>query len=66
MLLVLTRDVTMNECRWLLRDYRKGEKLERFTGATYGCISPDGIACREPSREEFFEIPRNAIKSEEQ
>lgn len=62
--LELTRDVTMKECLWLDRDFRKGEKLERYTGPTYGVIG-DGVACRVPGREIFFEFPRDALKTTE-
>jgi hypothetical protein len=35
----------------------------RFRGATYGCISPAGIACSRfgPLTNPFFEVPRDAI-----
>lgn len=61
--LILKRDVTRNECDWLDRDYRKGEIVWRFTGCTYGCISPTGRAVRAKPRkdEPFFELPIDSV-----
>ncbi len=41
-----------------------GEIVYEFTGATYGCISPDGLACsREDGVGPFFEIARTNLRS---
>lgn len=59
---VLTRDVPVSECPWLDRDMKAGETVFDFTGCTYGCVGPDGIACSErPGEHPFFEIPRSAL-----
>lgn len=58
----LTRDVTIEECHWLDRDFKEGEFVYEYTYHTYGCISPDGIACSEIEKETpFFELPKNSI-----
>ena len=59
----LTRDVTKKECSWLDRNYKKGEILFEYDGYTYGCISPNGIACSDKDQETpFYEIPKNALE----
>lgn len=56
------RDVTVEECGWLSRDYKSGEEVYEFTGVTYGCISPAGVAVSEFDGENpFYEIPLDAI-----
>ncbi|WP_188051104.1 hypothetical protein [Flavobacterium sp. GP15] len=61
---ILIRDVPQSECKWLKRDYLKGEVLYLYEGATYNCITTRGL----PFSEEFdvtpfFELPRNAVAS---
>lgn len=59
----LTRDVTKKECPWLDRDYKKGEELFEYAGHTYGCISPNGIACSDKDQESpFYEIPKDSLE----
>ena len=61
--LVLTREVTPKECFWLSHAYSKGEEVFEYTSRTYGCISPNGIACSEKDDETpFFELPKDSIK----
>lgn len=62
MKLQLIRDVTQSECHWLSRDFKKGEVLYEYTGCTYGCITPDGIACSLDGEIPFFELPESALK----
>ena len=58
----LIRDVLQSECSWLARDYTKGEELFQYYGATYGCITPDGVAVTEqPDQTPFFEMPLDAF-----
>lgn len=59
----LSRKVTRQECDWLMRDFKKGELVYEFTGATYGCISFTGVACTldETGGGEFFELPSDAL-----
>ena len=38
-----------------------GDVVQRFTGVTYGCISPDGVACVRNHEGPFFEVPKWAI-----
>jgi hypothetical protein len=59
---ILNRDVTQDECPWLDKDFKKGEKVYSYGGATYGCISNDGTACCLIEGEDpFFELPENAL-----
>ena len=61
--MTLKRDVTVNECGWLDRDFVEGETVYTFSGVTYGCIGPDGIACSlDPDFGPFFELPRSALE----
>lgn len=60
--LKLIRDVTAKECPWLGRDFLTGETVYKFTGHTYGCIGPNGIAVSgEPGETPFFELPRASV-----
>jgi hypothetical protein len=63
-MLKLTRTVTPDECSWLDRTYFKNEVVYKFGGCTYGCISPNGIACSEDGETPFFELPINAVKEQ--
>jgi hypothetical protein len=59
----LTRDVSRTECHWLERDYKKGEKVFKYSGHCYGCISYNGMACSEKKDETpFFELPNDSLK----
>ncbi len=59
----LIRDVTRNECFWLGRDYKAGETVFEFKGATYGCVG-DGIACTDVKGEgPFNEFPVDALEA---
>lgn len=63
----ITRDLDQKECHWLDNPINKGTTVYSFHGATYGCISPSGIAISFISRDEvegnppFTEVPRNAV-----
>jgi hypothetical protein len=59
---ILTREVLISECKWLNRDFIKGEILYFYEGATYNCISKRGFPFSEKLNEApFFEIPQNAV-----
>ena len=59
---ILTRDVLQSECKWLKRDFIKGEIIYLFEGATYNCISRNGLPFTiELNTEPFFELPKNAV-----
>ncbi|CAM4161732.1 hypothetical protein FLAN108750_13465 [Flavobacterium antarcticum] len=59
---ILTRDVLISECKWLQRDFLKGEILYLYEGATYNCISKRGFPFTESLESSpFFEIPQNAV-----
>lgn len=62
--LELTRDVTKAECSWLNHDFVEGDRVFKFVGPTFGCISYDGIACAADSNDEgpFFELPADAVQ----
>ena len=63
MKLIVDRLVTVDECPWLDEDVQPGTTVFTFSGQTYGCIGPNGIAVSySPYEYPFFEIPRNAIK----
>jgi hypothetical protein len=61
--MTLTRDVTREECWWLLRDYAAGEELWTFTGHTYGAVDArNGVAMSErPGESPFFQFPSDAL-----
>ena len=61
--LTLIRNVTREECPWLPSDLAEGLRVERFTGHTYGCISPGGVAVIALGIEGFVEVPRDAVSS---
>lgn len=61
--LILTREVTPDECHWLDRPFKKGEVIHTFSGYTYGCIS-DGVACSLDGGTPFFELPADAVQPE--
>jgi len=59
---ILTRDVPITECKWLYRDFAKGEIVYLYNGATYNCISKMGLPFTITlDIEPFFEIPKNAV-----
>jgi len=62
MILILTRDVTVEECPWLERDFHEGELVFKYTGYTYGCCTYTGIACSLDGDTPFFELPNDAIE----
>tara|TARA_B110000879_G_C10989847_1_gene438825 strand:- start:231 stop:392 length:162 start_codon:yes stop_codon:yes gene_type:complete len=53
-MLELTRDITLEECDWLDTTFKKGDKVHRFTGSTYGCISYSGVDCSVDGKNPFF------------
>lgn len=58
-----TRLVTMEECPWLDDDVERGTVVYRYSGVTYGCIGPDGLAVTlEPDTTPFFELPLTALQ----
>ncbi len=59
---VLTRDITTHECPWLEETVLKDRVVEKYEGATYGCIGPGGMACCYHQNGPFFELPANALK----
>lgn len=60
--MVMTRDVSVEECPWLPEGIPSGTILDCYTGATYGCVSNSGRAMSEPGVEHpFFEVPRDAL-----
>lgn len=60
--MILIRDVTTQECSWLPRDLLAGEEVFEWHGATYGCITPNGIAISLVQGEHpFYEIPLDAV-----
>jgi hypothetical protein len=63
-LYILCRDVTVEECPWLPRDFAEGEVVFPYHGATYGVITPSGVAATLVRGETpFFEFPAAAVRS---
>lgn len=62
---ITTREITVEECPWLLSDIPANAILYACVKWTYGCISPGGVAMTLNSDGDypFFEVPRNAVKS---
>lgn len=61
-ILVLNRDVTVEECPWLDADLIAGTVVWSYDGYTYGCVRPSGIAVTAKAAETpFFEVPEDAI-----
>jgi len=64
---VLTRDVSVQECSWLERDLRRGERFRVYHGHTYGTISPAGVAVQLLEADDdgpFMEVPLSALRGE--
>lgn len=63
----VTRTVTPEECHWLDAEVPEGTRVYAYWGATYGCVSGEGVAVtKERGVTPFFELPRTAlIKAEE-
>lgn len=60
---ILLRDVTMQECKWLKRDFQVNEIVHLYNGNTYNCISKNGKPFTEVENEvPFFELPNDAIQ----
>ena len=60
---VLNREVTQEEYHSLHQDQKKGKKVYRFRGTTYGCISSRGVAVtdNEDGSEPFYELPADSV-----
>jgi hypothetical protein len=57
----LTRDVTVNECHWLNRDFKKGEIVFEYPLYTTS-IGREGVACSEKDSESpVFELLKDAL-----
>lgn len=62
--LIVTRNVTKEECPWLDQDIRKGTIVYSYPGYTYGCIGPHGMAVsHEYDTTPFFELPRVVLEA---
>ena len=61
--LIVTRDITRKECRWLKEDIPAGTVVYLYDGHTYQCISDAGMAVtNEPDKPPFFELPHDALQ----
>ena len=59
---IVIQDVLKAEYKWLKRDFKKDEILYLFEGATYNCISKNGLPLSEKrNTNPFFEIPKDAV-----
>jgi hypothetical protein len=59
--LILNRDITKADHRWLDRDFKKNETVFLYNGYTYNCIGNDGLACSLDGMEPFFELPITSL-----
>ena len=59
--LTIAKDILKKDHKWLARDFKKGEQVTLFTGATYGCIGKNGIACCTDDKHVFFELPETTL-----
>lgn len=64
MKLITTREITNDECGWIMETIPEGTEVYTFHGCTYGAVDTvNGIAVSSVEGEyPFFEIPRNAVK----
>ena len=60
--LMLTRDVTREECPWLSRDIKEGEDVFMYQGYTYGCIAEGVAVCEVEGELPFFELPSDSLE----
>lgn len=61
--MIVTRDVTPDECDWLDETVTAGTKVKRFTKYTYGCINNySGVAVSYTDDYPFFELPRDSVQ----
>jgi len=60
---ILSRDVTIDECNWLSRNFKKGDIVYYFSGFTYGCCSSAGLPFTiEDGETPFFELPKDSVE----
>lgn len=57
----IIRTIEPSECHWLNEIVDAGTIVQRFTGVTYGCISPTGTAVLFEPNGTFCEIPKDAL-----
>lgn len=58
----LNRELSSEERSRAKKILQKGRIVYRFYGATYGCISDEGIAVTDgPDNNYFYEVPINAV-----
>ncbi|MEK6860497.1 MAG: hypothetical protein AABY07_00870 [Nanoarchaeota archaeon] len=63
----LLRDITQEECFWTMENeiqfLQKGMIVHKYSGHTYGCVSPTGTAVTVIKDTcPFIEVPTNALK----
>lgn len=59
---IISKTVTKQQAPWLPRDLEEGSLVFKYTGETFDCISPSGIAiCMYPNKFPFYEIPANSV-----
>lgn len=61
---IVMRDIGIEECPWLREPIYEGEVLRAFTGPTYGCVSPGGVAIVRVNPDgsvRFAEVPWSAV-----
>jgi hypothetical protein len=59
---VVKRDITPEECYWLIAVVMKGTVVEEYGGYTYGCITDSGLACKVEGIEGFVELPFSSLR----
>ena len=59
----LTRDVSVNECEWLHRNFKEGEIVFEYPLYISSYMNNKGIICSEKDSESpFFELQKDALK----
>jgi hypothetical protein len=58
---IITRDLSSDECPWLMAPLKAGDIVWTYYGPTYGCMSPNGTAMsKELDKTPAFEVPNDA------
>lgn len=60
---IVIKNILSNDFDYLHRDFLKGQTVTRFSGPTYGCISPKGIAIVDEG-DSFLELPVDCLAPE--
>jgi len=63
--LTIIRDITTDECPWLNETIKKGARVFKYVGCTYGVVSDNGIAVTiKKDTTPFLEVPIDAVQED--